>query len=272
MLQTVTAILVVRSGSARVQRTLESLRAQTRRPDSIVVIETASDGSVNTAVSEFQPTQYLATKERLSFPAAVAAAVRSLDAPSGTDEWLWLLAQDTAPEPEALERLMAVGEVSPSVAVAGPKLVEWDDRSRLRGFGLSMTRYGATVPLVEDELDQGQHDVVSDVLGVHEAGMLVRHAVFEAIGGLDRGLPVVDGGLDFCVRARLAGHRVVVAPDARVAIGGDGVVGVRLSQRTGAVRLSHRVRRSAQLHRRLADAPAAALPLLWLSLVPTGAR
>lgn len=268
MLQTVTAILVVRSGSTRVQRTLESLRAQTRRPDAVVVIETASDGSASPAVADFGPTQYLATKERLSFPAAVSAAVRALDEPAGPEQWLWLLAQDTAPEPEALERLMAVGEVSPSVAVAGPKLVEWDDRTRLRGYGVSMTRTGTTVPLVEDELDQGQHDNLSDVLGVHEAGMLVRHSVFSAVGGLDLGLPVVDGGVDFCVRVRLAGHRVVVAPGARVAVGGDGVVGPRLSRRTGAVRVSYRVRRLAQLHRRLAYAPAGALLWHWLTLVP----
>jgi GT2 family glycosyltransferase len=265
MLQTVTAIIVVRSGSTRVQRTLESLRAQTRRPDSVIVIETGSDGDVTPAVAAFVPTQHLATKERLSFPAAVAAAVRAIDAPLHSQQWLWLLAQDTAPEPEALEQLLAVGEVSPSVAVTGPKLVEWDDRARLRGFGVTMTRYGATVPLVEDELDQGQHDGASDVLGVHEAGMLVRHEVFT---GLDPALPVVDGGLDFCVRVRLAGHRVVVAPGARVAIGGDGVVGPRLSQRTGAERVSHRQRRVAQLHRRMAYAPAAALVFHWLSLVP----
>ncbi|MCL2794572.1 MAG: glycosyltransferase [Microbacteriaceae bacterium] len=268
MLQTVTAILVVRSGSTRVQRTLESLRAQTRRPDSIVVIETGSDGSVDSSLAGAPLAQHLVTREKLTFPAAVAAAVRAIDPPANTDQWLWLLAQDTAPEADALERLLAVGEVSPSVAVAGPKLVEWDDRSRLRGFGLSMTRNGATVPLVEDELDQGQRDGTSDVMAVHEAGMLVRHTVYEAVGGLDQGLPVVDGGLDFCVRARLAGHRVVVASGARVAIGGDGVVGPKLSQRTGAVRVGHRVSRAAQLHRRLAYAPAGLLWLHWLSLVP----
>ncbi|AYG04292.1 glycosyltransferase family 2 protein [Gryllotalpicola protaetiae] len=270
MLQTVTAIIVVRNGSARVQRTLESLRAQTRRPDSVVVIETGSDGDVTPAVAAFVPTQHLATKEKLSFPAAVAAAVRALDAPVHSEQWLWLLGQDTAPEPAALEQLLAVGEVSPSVAVAGPKLVEWDDRARLRGFGVTMTRFGATVPLVEDELDQGQHDGTSDVLGVHEAGMLVRHSVYTEAGGLDQALPVVDGGLDFCVRVRLAGHRVVVAPGARLAIGGDGVVGPRLSQRTGAERVGHRQRRVAQLHRRMAYAPGAALVLHWLTLVPLG--
>ncbi|GAA4175585.1 glycosyltransferase family 2 protein [Gryllotalpicola koreensis] len=270
MLQTVTAIIVVRSGSTRVQRTLESLRAQTRRPDSVVVIETGSDGDVTPAVAAFAPTQHLATKEKLTFPTAVAAAVRALDAPVHSEQWVWLLAQDTAPEPEALENLLAVGEVSPSVAVTGPKIVEWDDRNRLRSFGVTMTRYGATVPLVDDELDQGQHDGTSDVLGVNEAGMLVRHEVFTEVGGLDPALPIVDGGLDFCVRVRLAGHRVVVAPGARVAVGGDGVVGPRLSQRTGAERVSNRQRRLAQLHRRLAYAPGAALVLHWLTLVPLG--
>ena len=42
-----------------------------------------------------------------------------------------------------------------------------------------MTPAGASVPLVEDELDQAQHDGVSDVLSVPSAGMLVRRAVFD---------------------------------------------------------------------------------------------
>ncbi|WP_022881576.1 glycosyltransferase family 2 protein [Gryllotalpicola ginsengisoli] len=268
MLQRVTAILVVRSGSTHVQRTLDSLAAQTRRPDSVVVIDVASTGDADPAISAFRPTQYLATKEKLSFAAATAAAVRAIEPPSSEGEWLWLLAQDTAPEPAALEHLLAMVEVSPSVAVAGPKIVDWEDRSFLRQFGVSMTRFGATVPIVEDELDQAQHDGLSDVLGVPEAGMLVRHTVWNQVGGLDEGLPVVDGGLDFCVRARLAGHRVVVAPDARVAFAGDGIVGPRISRRTGAMKVGFRARRAAQLHRRLAYAPGWALVVHWLSLVP----
>ena len=44
-----------------------------------------------------------------------------------------------------------------------------------RVFGRTITRLGRSVPIVADELDQGQHDGLSDVLGVDPAAMLVRH-------------------------------------------------------------------------------------------------
>ncbi len=44
------------------------------------------------------------------------------------------------------------------MAAAGPKLVEWDDQHTIREFGEAMTQFGAAVNLVENELDQAQHD------------------------------------------------------------------------------------------------------------------
>src|SRR5699024_389756 len=65
-----------------------------------------------------------------------------------------------------------------------------------------------------------------------------------------------------------AGYRVVLVPDARLAVAADGVDGAR--RPTGWI-TSHRLgrrRRTAQLHRRLVYAPATAVPLHWLSLLP----
>src|SRR5690606_1861374 len=106
----------------------------------------------------------------------------------------------------------------PSVAIAGPKLVAADDPTRLVSFGESLSRFGATVPLAEDEFDQAQHDRQDDVLGVALPGALVRHAMWTHLGGPDRGLPTADAGLDLSIRARLAGARVVRVPDARIAV------------------------------------------------------
>src|SRR5690606_25036902 len=116
-----------------------------------------------------------------------------------------------------------------------------------------------------DELDQAQYDVQSDFLAVAAGGMLVRRSVWTALGGFDPGLPSVDAALDFSVRARLAGHRVVGVPSARVATAGPPELFGKRSLSAGA---QNRIRRSAQLHRRLAWAPSLAVPLHWLTLVP----
>ncbi|NNC13091.1 glycosyltransferase [Planctomonas sp. JC2975] len=265
---TVTALVVAHRGADHLTRSLDALAAQTRPVDSVVVIGVASDEATTAAASSASPGALLASKERIPFGAAIGLAARTLPPPTSDDEWLWFLAEDTAPEPDALERMIETVAVSPSVAVAGPKLVDWDAASVLRELGIAMTRFGATIVPVQDEFDQAQHDHTSDMMAVPAAGMLVRHTVWERLGGFDPALPVFDDGLDLCVRARLAGHRVVIVPTARMASAADDVSAPRRSPKGGRRRRQHRQRRAAQLHRRMAYAPAFALFLHWLSLVP----
>jgi GT2 family glycosyltransferase len=257
----VTAIVVVRNGARWLERTMAAIAAQTRPVDAVIWLDAGSTDEGRARMPEGAigaPAQ--------PYGASVATAQRYVTGPGGPDEWLWLLAADTAPEPDALQRMLAAVEVAPSVAIAGPKLVDPDDRGLIHSFGESVTRLGATVRLVEDELDQAQHDRDADVLGVTTAGMLVRRAVFAQLDGFDPGLPTADAGLDLSIRARLAGHRVVRIADARVsrAVAPEDF-GRRRRRGRGARR---RILRTAQLHRRLTYAPVAALPIHWLSLVP----
>ncbi|NQX27021.1 glycosyltransferase family 2 protein [Microbacteriaceae bacterium VKM Ac-2854] len=264
----VTAVLVARNGAPYLERTLEALRAQTRQPDAVVLVDSASRDATADMFAKFAPTQLVQTNDQLTFGQAIGRAVRVMQPPAGEDEWLWLLAQDSAPEPGALAALLGAVEVAPSVAVAGPKQMDWTRRDHMRSYGESVTRYGTTVHLIEDELDQGQHDANPDVLAVAAGGMLVRHALWEELGGFDPGLPIVDDALDFCIRTRLAGHRVSRVPEARVAtarIGLERIDGRRISSGERRRARQHRV---AQLHRRLSYAHTALVLVHWLSLVP----
>jgi len=264
----VTVILVARNGAKHLERTLEALARQTRQPDIVITVDGGSTDATAKLLGDFGPTKVIAASAGLSFGAAIAAGVREIAPPEHDREMLWLLAQDSAPEPDALAALLAQLEISPSVAVAGPKVMEWEARQYIHDFGLTMTPGGTTVSLVESELDQGQHDGVSDVLAVSAGGMLVRHTVWNQLEGFDPALPAVDDSLDFCVRVRLAGFRVSVVAAARVASAGDGVAGPNQSSRGRLRRRRVRAERAAQLHRRLAYSPGWALAFHWLSLIP----
>lgn len=263
----VTAILVARNGAAYLPRTLAALQAQQRRPDALIAVDADSrDGSAE-LLAAAGPTQFVTVPGKTTFGAAIGRALHVAAPAAEPDEWLWLLSYDNAPEPGALAQLLAAVEVAPSVAIAGPKQMRWDEPGVIASFGETMTGFGASIRLVEGELDQAQHDVQDDVLAVGQAGMLVRRSLWAQLGGFDPGLPTVDAALDFSIRARLAGFRVVVVPSARVASAG----GPELFGRP-SVSARHRARavRSAQLHRRLVYASGAALVIHWLSLVPLG--
>jgi GT2 family glycosyltransferase len=260
----VTAVLVVRNGAEYLPRTLAALAAQTRRPDSLLVVDAgSSDGSA--AIVAEAGHQVVSSPGRVSFGAAIEHALRVDGSPIQAGDVLWLLGHDNAPEPTALAALLGQVEVAPSVAIAGPKLMRWDQSDVIAGFGESMTRLGRSVRFSEDELDQAQHDLEDDFLGLAAGGMLVRRPVWASLGGFDAGLPTVDAGLDLSVRARLAGHRVVGVPAAKVSSAGSPEL---FGRRSMAASRRGRLHRSAQLHRRMVYAPGAAVVIHWLSLVP----
>lgn len=266
MRMTVTAVIVASNGSAWLGETLDALAAQTRAPERIIAIDNGSHGSHDQTAQMLQQAgvqRLVSSRTKLPFGQAIDLAMSTLSHVEG-DEWLWFLSHDTAPAPEALERILATVQRAPSVAVAGPKLVDWSDPSQIVEIGQTITHFGKRWQLNRPELDQEQYDAKADVLAVGPAGMLVRREVWRQLGGFDPALPVYDDALDFSIRARLAGHRVVIAPDSRVRFGADGVAGPKISRRRSTARHNYRLERTAELHRRLVYASGMMMVLHWL--------
>ena len=260
----VTAIVVAHSGGPRLQRTLDALAAQTRQPDAVIAVECARTDDAARLLADFQPTQLTSRSPRsLPFGAAVATAVAGPPARDGRSRaGSGCSPRTRRPSPARWKPFSPRWRSRRPSPWSGPKLVDWDDPAFIREFGEAMTPFGASVPLVENELDQAQHDGLSDVLAVSSAGMLVRQTLWDALADSIRRFPTADDGLDFCTRARLAGFRVTLVAQARVAIAGDGVAGPNLSHKWKVRRRLAKERRTAQLHRRMVYAPG------WRRAVP----
>jgi GT2 family glycosyltransferase len=127
---------------------------------------------------------------------------------------LLLCHDDVALAPNAVTHL--VDEVIRSnAAIVAPKLVMWDDPTRLQHVGLSVDKFGASAPLADEgEIDQAQRDAVTDVFAVPSACILVRADLFRTLGGFDPEMRFRGDDVDLCWRAQLAGARVMVVPDA----------------------------------------------------------
>jgi GT2 family glycosyltransferase len=262
------AFLVVRpdgrtAAALHLRRTLAALREQSRPVDVLTIVLCGDHAGVAEVAAASGAESVITAAGSTSFAAAVALATHRLDGDA-----VWLLAQDTAPEPDALRRLAGALELAPSVAFVAPKLVRWDDRSEIVSLGVTMSRFGRTVGLADGELDQGQHDAKEDVLGADVRGLLVRAAVWRDLRGLDPALSGADEGLDLGVRARLAGFRVSTVPAALVAVAGDGAAGLPAPTSAGRRRRRAFASRAAELHRRLAYAPPAAVFFHWLAILP----
>ncbi|KAB1657029.1 glycosyltransferase family 2 protein [Pseudoclavibacter sp. CFCC 11306] len=257
------AVVVVHNGASQLADTLTGLRQQTVQVPVIVVDTASTDDSA--AVARAGGVNYIVrTGADTSFGAAVGDAVDAVIPDLQDDDWLWLLHDDSTPEPTALAHLLSEHDRSPSALLLGPKLIDADRPDHLDEFGLTMTTRGEKVSPAAGELDQAQFDTQSDVLAVGTAGMLIQGGLWRRLGGLDTNLAFSDDGLDLGIRARLAGARVVTVPSARVAHH-------RLSERSSTPaartrRPKYRQVRWAQLYRRLSYTTGTSAVFLWLAL------
>ncbi|MFF7977260.1 glycosyltransferase [Streptomyces sp. NPDC007905] len=304
----VTAVLVSHDGARWLPDALAGLLGQERPVQYAVAADTGSaDDSAQLVAETLGDDRVLHLARRTGFGQAVEEATRIapvltpdelpyLKRPSGWDpvtrswrddaydlpelphgepvQWLWLLHDDCAPEPDALAQLLRVVDNElelgrDDVAVVGPKLRGWYDRRQLLEVGVSIANSGRRwTGLDRREQDQGQHDHVRTVLSVSTAGMLIRRDVFEQLGGFDRRLPLMRDDVDLCWRATAAGHRVLVAPEAVVRHAEAASRERRTVDCVGRTAASpHKVDKAGAVYTLLVNTRAAALPWVLLRLV-----
>ncbi len=265
----VAAVVVAHDGARWIPHLISALEASTIFPDYLVAIDTGStDGSRELLVDALGSGAVHDTDSTTGFGAAVSTALSRSDgvrpdAPSGG--WVWLLHDDCAPSPDALEQLLAVATSDPEIAVVGGRIRAWPRARRLLEVGVTITGTGHRETGVEiGEYDQGQHDEQRDVLAVSSAGMLVRRDVWETLGGFDPALPLFRDDVDFGWRVKRAGHRVVVAPNAIVFHAEAATRGVRTISNTSAS--PHRGDRRAALFILLANCSPWTFPVQYVRL------
>ncbi|MFF3890858.1 glycosyltransferase [Streptomyces sp. NPDC001914] len=303
----VTAVLVSHDGARWLPQALAGLLGQDRPVQNAMAADTGSaDASAQLLTEALGDDRVLHLARRTGFGQAVEEVARTapeltpddlpyLKRPSGWDpvtrswrddtydlpelphgepeQWLWLLHDDSAPEPDALAQLLRVveneRELGQDVAVVGPKLRGWYDRRQLLEVGVTIANSGRRwTGLDRREQDQGQHDHVHPVLSVSTAGMLIRRDVFDELGGFDRRLPLMRDDVDLCWRAQAAGHRVLVAPEAVVRHAEAASRERRAVDCVGRTAASpHKVDKAGAVYTLLVNARTAQLPWILIRLV-----
>jgi GT2 family glycosyltransferase len=215
----ISALLVVHDGATWLPEVVASIASQTHPADQILAIDTGSiDSSPKLLKGARIPT--LTLDRTTSFGSALAEGVAQLpdlskDSNEELDEWLWILHDDCTLDPRALEELVAAVTDRPSIAMAGPKLLGWHDRTHLLEAGISIATNGSRwTGLEPHEYDQGQRDGNHEVLAVSTAGALIRRRVFEELGGFDPNLELFRDDVDFGWRLHAAGHSALVVTSA----------------------------------------------------------
>lgn len=201
---TITA-LVIGGNTEFLEETLFGLLGQTRKPDRVII------GCTNDREQE------IATDNDLPFVSIQGTFQEKLNTLASAVEkpdWFWVVFADSCPDPTALEKLALTAETSPSASAVAPKLLDWDHPDRFISFGKTITQLGEGFELVDSEIDQGQHDLLRDVLAADFAGLLIQQNSLQEFQ--NSSAPMAARSTVFGISQWLSGKRVIVEPRAKV--------------------------------------------------------
>lgn len=199
----------------RVNDTLECLASLRRQSISnfhvLVVDQNSSDGSQVQIAERFPEVKVLANHENSGFARGMNLGIRfALDRQAET---ILLLNNDTIAAPAMLELLLKHassdhGIVAPAIFYADAPDTIWSTGGGIQPLLLEMTGdHGRNQQLPMQPVER---DFLSG------CAMLVRRAVFERVGIFDERFFMYYEDLDFCLRVRQAGYKLLLVPSAHL--------------------------------------------------------
>ena len=215
------AVLVIlnRNGQHLLPGCLEAVLALAHPPLAVILVDNgSSDGSVG-ATREMHPeVEIMASPENLGVSGGrnlgLAAAMRVAGA-----EWVLFMDNDTTLDAEAVDRLVQAGAGDPRVGMVVAKAYRRrGDKVLASAGGMRFAAWrGAAWDVAAGCIDDGSFDRPGDVQGACGFAFFVRRAALAAVGPFDEAFnPYGWEDVDYSLRVRAAGFRIVYAPDAIV--------------------------------------------------------
>ena len=207
-------------------RCLTSLQKISRGGNSVemVVVDNAStDGSVGVITEKFPSVTLLVNKANEGFTGGNNRGMKY--AYKKRADFVWLLNNDTFVDKNVLTGLLA-GFNDKTVGVAGSKIYfapGWEfhrDRYKASERGHVLWYAGGLVDWANmyashrgvDEVDMGQYDAPVDAVFVTGCSLIIHRDVIQKIGYLDDRFFLYYEDLDYSLRARRAGFRILYCP------------------------------------------------------------
>jgi GT2 family glycosyltransferase len=224
--------------------TLECLRSifrQTEETDYeiIVVDNNSQDDSADSIRSQFSNVHLIQLTENIGF-----ARANNLAATKAKGDKILLINPDTVVLDHAIDHLMAFANDNPSCRIWGGRTLFadgslnpascWRDMSlwTLGCSALGLTYIAPNNPLFNPEAYAGwDRSNVKHVDIVTGCLFLIDRPLWTALGGFNSAFFMYAEEADLCYRARKAGARPIITPDATICHYGRAVEGASLAQR-----------------------------------------
>jgi hypothetical protein len=214
MLPEVTVVVLHWNNVANTLRCLDSVLQTSYHCDVLVV----DNGSGNNRIAQFAGinvnVELLEVKTNLGYAGGNNLGIRQAFA-QGAD-YILILNNDAEIAPKAITELINAAQQYPQAGLLGPKIYERKDPDHLQSAGILLDRFYGTHHRGAGEIDVGQWDSVAEVDAISGCAMLISRHVVEQVGLLDERYFLYYEDIDWCLRARRAGFKVLYVPQAHV--------------------------------------------------------
>lgn len=233
----------------------------------------STDGSPEMVASEYPHVRLIRQERNAGFSGGNNRALAGMDTP-----YALLLNSDTVVPPGALDALLDFADADPEIGIIGPKVLNPDGSlqyscRRFPTFAAGLFRnvylgrlFPDNRPAADYLMQDFDHASVRDVDWVSGCALLIRRACLEGIGPLDaETFFMYCEDMDWCLRARTAGWRVVYFPGAVV----THAIGRSSDQAADRMIIEHH-RSMWRFYRKHRDFFARTIPPILHPLVPIG--
>ena len=222
----VAIVIVTYNSEGQIRECLKSVFLQRKNiSQQVVVVDNQSrDGTVDVIRSEFPDVHLILPGANLGFAKGVNLGARSADA-----EFVLLLNPDTVILDHAVDVLVDFARAHPAHGLYGGRTLKPDgtlEPSSCWGvptlwsmtlFALGITTLASKNRWLDPEsLGSWQRDSVREVGVITGCFLLAPLRIWNELGGLDERYFMYGEDVDFAMRAKAAGYRPVICPDAKL--------------------------------------------------------
>lgn len=204
-------VVVNWNGRHHLDACLGALRRQTFRDFEVLLVDNgSSDGSLELVRASYPWVELVALPDNRGFSGGNNEGIRR-----ARGRYVALLNNDTEVEPDWLAELVGAIEARADVGLCASQVLFFDRRDTLDSAGDYFGTNGVAGKRGHLE-PAARYPEPQEVFGACAAAALYRRSLLDQIGLLDEDFFLIFEDADLSFRARLAGHRCLYVPSARV--------------------------------------------------------
>ncbi len=211
----VVVVILTHNGWANTEACLESLAQLTYENYEIVVVDSGStDRTVARVREQFPRVAVIDLGANLGYAEGNNVGMRWALAHDA--DYVLVLNNDVALAADCLTQLVQAAEAEPRAALVGPLVYHFNEPRVIQSAGGTRTAAWHLYHRGQNEEDAGQYASLEPVDWLTGCAILAKREFLETVGFLDPEYFLYQEDVDWCLRAREAGYKVLWVPQAHL--------------------------------------------------------